>query len=346
MTKHARTVVGIALTALFLWLALRNVDLAAVGDALRSARYGFLVPAAACTLAGFALRAVRWQRILAPTADVPARRLFPIMMVGFATNNVLPARVGELARAYLAGSKAGVSRSSALATIVVERVCDGLTLIALMTATLAFAPLPTDEPALRAIVLVATLVFGLGTAGLAGMLLWPTLFLRVGRLVATRLPGRLETRVDGLLDAFLQGLGALRDLRAIAGIVGLSIGVWSLEWATYAFVLQAFSLGLSTVEWLAATTFLLVFVNLGIMLPSAPGYIGTYQFFAKLALNAFGVASASALGLAIVAHAMQYAIITSLGLLGLIRLGLTPTSWARLAPALQPVERRPAKEHH
>ena len=322
--RHLRLVASLALTALFLWLALRNVDLAGVGAALRSAHYGYLLPAALCTVAGYAVRTLRWRTILAPAKPIAFRRLFPVLMIGFATNNLLPARIGEFARAYVLGSREGVSRSTALATVVVERVCDGLTLIAMMTLTLLLFPLPIDDPRLRAVELGATAIFGVATVALIGLLLFPGPALAVARAIERPLPDALATRIERLLLSFIQGLTALRSRRALLEITGLSLLVWTLEGTVYGLVLRAFPFDLTPTEWLAASVFLLVFVNLGIMLPAAPGYIGTYQFFATLALGAFRVAPSLAFGLALVAHALQYSLITGMGLLCLWSLGLTP----------------------
>lgn len=337
MNKHARIVLGTVATVVFLWLALRNVDISAVGDALRTANYLLLIPAAICTVAGFCLRAVRWSYILRPTRSISFPRLFPIMMVGFAANNLLPARIGEFVRAYLAGSREGVSRSTALATIVVERVCDGLTLLTLMTVTLALFPIPMTDSKLQAVVVGASAIFAVATVILLGLILFPTRMLVPIRFGTRRLPARFEERSDALIDAFLAGLASLRNPRSLFSLFVLSAATWALEWATFAFVLRAFPLGLSAGEWLAAAAFLLVFVNLGIMVPSVPGYIGTYQFFATLALGAFAVNADYAFGLAVVAHAMQYTIITGIGLVCLWRLGLRLGSMAQIAPEGSPV---------
>jgi uncharacterized protein (TIRG00374 family) len=330
--KHARIVLGTAATVFFLWLALRNVDISAVGDALETANYWFLIPAALCTVGGFGMRTLRWSFILRPSKSIPFQRLFPVMMVGFAANNLLPARIGEFVRAFLTGSREGVSRSTALATIVVERVCDGLTLLSLMTVTLLLFPIPMDDSKLQAVVIGASLIFGVATVVLLGLILFPTRMLVPIRFGIGRLPERFASRADLLIDAFLEGLRSLRDLRSLLSLAALSIGIWTLECATFAFVLRAFPLGLSAGEWLAAAAFLLVFVNLGIMVPSVPGYIGTYQFFATLALSAFAVNDDYAFGLAVVAHAMQYTLITGIGLACLWRLGLRIGNVARIAP--------------
>lgn len=323
MGKRVRLIGGVLLTILFLWLALRNVDIAAVRDALGSANYLYLIPALLSGAVGYCMRTLRWKLILAPTKDIPFVRLFPVLMTGFATNNLLPARIGEFVRAFLLGSREGVSRSLSLATVVVERVCDGLTLIALMTVTLILFPLPVTDPKLRAVEIMATGIFGAATVILVALLFFPAPFLSLARFFLRPLPSALSGRIEGLLVSFIQGLNALRSPLALAGIAGLSVLVWLAEAGTYAFVLLAFPLNLAWGEWLAAASFLLVFVNLGIMIPSAPGYIGTYQFFAKLALGAFQVSSATAIGLSFVAHALQYSFITGVGLFCLWRLGLT-----------------------
>lgn len=335
MGKRVRLVAGVVLTIIFLWLALRNVDIAQVQEALRNANYAFLLPAILCSTAGYALRTLRWERILAPTKRVPFGRLFPVLMTGFAANNLLPARIGEFVRAYLLGSREGVSRSLALATIVVERVCDGLTLIALMTATLALFPLPVDDPRLHLVELSATAIFGVATLGLIALILCPGPLLRLAKLLLRPFPRALAVGVERLLLSFIQGLDALRSPAALARIAGLSLLVWTLEGASFAFMMLAFPFGLAPGEWLAAAAFLLIFVNLGIMIPSAPGYIGTYQFFATLALGAFQVPAALAVGLSLVAHAAQYTLVTGLGLLCLWRLGLTPGRLGGLATLRQ-----------
>lgn len=339
--RFVRVGFSLGLTALFVWLALRNVDLAAVGDALGSARYGYLIPAAIFTVAGFALRTVRWGRILEPVRRVPFRRLFPVLMVGFAANNLLPARIGELARAYALGGREGVSRGYALATIAVERVCDGVTLLVFMTVALLLFPLPVQSATLDTVIYAAIAVFSVATLALVSVVLWPARWLGITHVVARRLPRRVGAIVVGIAEAVLEGLSGLRSGRALLEIAGYSALIWLLEGAVFASMLRAFPLGLSTGEWLAASTFLLVFVNLGIMIPSLPGYIGTYQFFAKLALGAFNVAPAMALGLSLVAHAVQYGLITGMGLLSLWRMGLSPRGLGTLLPARAPA-RRPA----
>jgi uncharacterized protein (TIRG00374 family) len=336
LSKHIRIAAACGVTLVFLWLSIRNVNLDQLGTALRDANYVFLLPAAACSALAYLLRAARWHVTLSPVKEIPTRRLFPVTMIGFAANNVLPARIGEVVRAYVLGSREGISRSTALGTVLAERVFDGLTLIVLMIVAFLVYPLPGDDRRLQFVAVSAVVIFGLAGIGIVLLVLWPGPMMRLVRLVTRVLPGRLRERALGLLETFFEGLSTVRSASMLARIALLSLGVWLLEGGAFAAVLRAFSLGLDSREWLAAALFLLIFVNLGIMVPSAPGYIGTYQFFATLALGAFHVSASNALGLAIIAHATQYVLICSLGLISLFQLGLTPFSLRRLVPSVAP----------
>jgi uncharacterized protein (TIRG00374 family) len=132
--------------------------------------------------------------------------------------------------------------------------------------------------------------------------------------VARPLPKRIGTFAVGAFAAFVHGLSSMRNPGVVLGASLLSIVVWAIEWSAYFMVASAFSLGLSTVQLAAACAFMLVVVNLGIMLPAAPGYVGTFQFFAVAALAVWGVPREPALAVAIVAHLAQYVLVTGIGL--------------------------------
>src|SRR5256885_8904504 len=163
---------GIALTIVFLVLAFNKVDLAAFGEELRRVDYRWLVPSALCTLAGYALRTIRWQLILSGAARAPLRTLFPVLIMGFATNNLLPGRLGEFWRAYLLGRKRNVRKTFALASVFVERVFDGLTLIALLAVVSMNIQLPGWS---REIELFAALIFAGATLAVFVVLWRPSI---------------------------------------------------------------------------------------------------------------------------------------------------------------------------
>jgi uncharacterized protein (TIRG00374 family) len=331
--------IGFILTAIFLALAVRNVDLGLVAAELAAADYRLLLPAVTCTLAGYLLRTVRWQLILHPIHRVPLGTLFRVLMLGFATNNVLPARIGEVVRAYTLGRKAGVPASQSLATIVVERVFDGLTLLLLMAVALQVAPVPLDNDRLRLVEIASIAIFVTALVVLVLLLFLESRALALLAWLLRPLPRRLGQRLALLAESFIAGLRCLRHPGILIQVAACSLLVWGAEAASYAFITQAFNLGLAPQQQFGAVLFLLVFVNLGIMIPSAPGYIGTFQFFARLALAAFGVPGERAIGLAVLAHAMQYTLVTGIGLVVLWR-----EQWSLARIARAPAHLDPASD--
>lgn len=304
-------IVGLLLTLLFLALALRNVDPAALAAELRQMEYWWLLPSALCTLGGYALRTVRWQALLSGAARAPLRTLFPILIMGFAINNLLPGRLGELWRAYLLGSRRNVRKTSALASIFVERIFDGLALIALLSLVSTFVRLPGWG---REVQTLSSLVFLGATAGLTCLVLRPGLIRAIVAAAARPLPARLRARVLPTLDGFIDGAAILRQPSVLAWAALCSLGVWGLEGASYYLLSRGLELGLPPGTELPAMGLTLVMINLGIMVPSGPGYVGTQEFFGTRALGVFGVSVELALALVLVSHAIQYLLVTGLGL--------------------------------
>ncbi len=328
--------ISFVITAVFLVLAVRNVDLGAVAAELARADYRFLAPAAALTLTGYLLRTLRWGLILRPIRTVDFGTLFSVLMLGFASNNIMPARVGEIVRAYTLGRKVEVPTTLSLATIVVERVFDGLTLLLLMAVALQVAPVPLDNDRLRLVELASVGIFATALVVLVLLLVLEERALALLAVILRPLPRRFAERVTGMGDSFIKGLHALRHPRILVQIGIVSLLVWAAEAASYAFIARAFQLGLAPREYVGAVLFLVVFVNLGIMIPSAPGYIGTFQFFARLALTAFGVPGERAVGLALLSHAMQYTLVTGIGLVILWRERLSLARVVRVPAGLDP----------
>ncbi|MBI2940658.1 MAG: flippase-like domain-containing protein [Chloroflexi bacterium] len=321
--------IGLVVTIAFLATIVARVDLNQVGQALGSANYRYVAPALVAVATSYFLRTARWQRILAPTRMIPLRALFPVLMIGFMANNVLPARIGELVRAYSLGRSEGISKSLGLATIMLERLCDGLTLVlflALVSFTFPLPALSTNGAALSLGMEAAYIVGGvflLGTLGVLLLLVREDLTVRVLGIVGSRFPQRIGGLLEEKGQLFLQGLHAVRRARAILWIGALSVAVWSVETLIYFNVIQAFNLGLSLQRTLLAALVMLVVVNLGIILPSAPGYVGTFQFFTIAALRLFGVTAEIALSISLVAHAVQYVYVTGIGLLFFTRQNLS-----------------------
>jgi uncharacterized protein (TIRG00374 family) len=303
--------VGLALTVIFLVLALQKVDLPAFVDELRRINYIWLIPSAACTLIGYILRTVRWQVILSGAARAPIKTLFPILIMGFATNNLLPGRLGEFWRAYLLGRKRNVRKTFALASVVVERVFDGLTLIALLAVVSMAMQLPDKG---REVELIAAAVFLAATLGLV-VLLWRPAVVQVPlRRVLARFHGGMADWIEERFEAFVDGLSPLRQPPVLLFATALSVGVWLFEGGSYLLLSRGLSLNLPSNLELPGLGLALVTINLGIMIPSGPGYVGTQEFFGTTALGVVHANPQASLALIVVSHVVQYTLVTGLGL--------------------------------
>lgn len=311
MSFRKGRLIGFSLTAVFLWIVARNVSLTELVAVFRAADYRLVAPAAAVTLTGYFLRTFRWQRIVKPVAPLSFGDAFSVLMMGFASNNLLPARLGEFVRAYLLGRKIGVRKTYGMATIILERVCDGVTLIVFLGAVSLLVPLPGWGQEVQ---LFSSLLFLGATAGIVLLLTQERLTMRLLGVLLSPFPKQLAGAILRASRTFISGLHSLKSGSDLGMVVAISVVVWLLEATSYLLMCRAFGIWMSPLSQALAATFLLVVVNLGIMLPSAPGYLGTFQFFAVMALGAFGVSKETALAVGIASHLMQYLLVTAIGL--------------------------------
>jgi uncharacterized membrane protein YbhN (UPF0104 family) len=296
---RGRWIVGIVVSIFFLWVAFRQVsDVGHLADALGSANYLWLAPAVLLYLGGLFVRAVRWRILLLPIARIPVAPLFGILSIGFLVNNVLPARLGEIARAILVGRRHGVSRSAALATVVVERIFDGVVMLLFLGVASATAGARVAPEWLEVLVPLTAAAFGGAGIALAVLALAPTFALGLAARLLAPFPARLRESALSVANKFITGLGVLQDLELAAGVLATSIVAWLLELGAYVAVGQDYRL---TGEFNAYLLALSV-ANLGTMIPSSPGYVGTFDALVQRALAVFAVAPAPALAYAFVLH--------------------------------------------
>ncbi len=310
MFKKGR-IVGFLLTGVFLWLVARNVDGAELVSAFAKADYRLVAPAALATLTGYLVRTARWQRIVRPVAPLSFGSAFGILMMGFAANNLLPARLGEVVRAYMLRRRTGARKTYGLATIVLERVCDGLVLILFLGIVSISLPLPDWGQEVQ---VLSSALFLAATVAIVLLLMQEDVIVKIAYLLLGRFPDRLAGPLLRAMEVFISGLHALRSRRSVAYVILMSVVVWLLEAVSYLLLVTAFGVRLTPDVPVLAAGFLLVVVNLGIMIPSGPGYVGTFQAAAIGALGVFGVAKEPALALAILSHLMQWLLVTLIGL--------------------------------
>lgn len=302
---------GFVVTGGFIVLLLWKTDIHELRAALASANYFWVALIVVCILLSYTFRTIRWGWILRPTRQLPFRALLPVLFIGFMANNLLPARIGELVRAYALGQKTGLSKSLGLATILVERLCDGVTLVAVLGLVALLFPLPSWA---RQAGYVAGGLFFVVVLGALLVLASEERALDLLARACKPLPARLANGLQIKAAAFVVGLRALRSGRNLLLIVGWSVVIWSVETTSYVLVMRSFNPVLTSGTPLIAALLMMSMVNLGSLIPSAPGYVGVFQFFGVLALSAFGVPTGIALAIAIVSQAVQWVTVTGIGL--------------------------------
>jgi glycosyltransferase 2 family protein len=322
-----KAILGIAISAVLIWWVLRGVDLGLVWVEIRGARWGLLLAAVAVATSGFAVRAMRWKLLLHPLRPGTSfRSRFAAVNIGFSANNLLPARVGEFARAWAIARLEPVSASGAFGTLVVERFLDAIAVCGLILVAVLHPSFPPD--ATIAGRPLASLVIGL--AGLLGgllvvvlvLLLFPAAFLRMAGVALRFLPGGLGKRIVAVLEGFLAGLASLRDPRLLLGALLWSFGFWA--WNAVSFWLAFHAFGIE--EGYATALFVQGIIALGVAVPSAPGFFGTFHAAAVIALQeVYGVASGATLAFAFGYHLGGFIPVTLMGLWYAAQLGITLT---------------------
>ncbi len=337
MTRGWLTAIGLALSALLLYWALHDVAPAQLWGHLRAANLWLLALSVTIQSSAFLIRAARWRVFLKPALARPAYGArFASTCVGFMANNVLPARVGEFARAYALSRSQPISVSASFGSLVVERLFDGLTLCMFLAAPL-FLPGFRVAPGLGdQIVGKAMLMFLVfGGAGLALLLLiWrPHTFIRAFRASVGRLaPRRAADKIVEVLESFVEGLGAMRSPQLIAAGFAWSFVHWC--WSAVALYVGMLSFGISQPKYLGAV-FLQGVNALAVSVPSSPGFFGPFEASVRLALAPFGVPADAAVSFAVAFHIGSFAPVTLLGFYYVWRLGL---SWSEVGHSEEIVE--------
>ncbi len=316
MSRGLKIAASVAVSLAFVWFSLRGKDLGDVWHQLRSANYVWLIPYFALLLLIHVVRTVRWGLLVEPLLKIPFRRLNAISAVGFMALVILPLRLGEFARPYLARTPGKLSATAATASVVVERVLDGLMVAAMLIVLLLRVPL--SGPNIERVRVGGYTMFAFFFTLMAFLVLayWHHgLALRLARATIGRVSPSVCEKLCALLDAFIGGLKALPSLSRQILIVGLTAFYWGLNGFGMMVLARAFDIHLGVLE---AYTVLGVLV-IGVMLPAGPGMAGTFQFFCQLGLSLFmpqtEVARATAAAYANVLWGAQFVQQVGLGLI-------------------------------
>ncbi|MBN1561343.1 flippase-like domain-containing protein [candidate division KSB1 bacterium] len=322
--KDWKVIVGLCIAIVCLFFAFKDVDLLQMWSAFKDARYLYFIPAVAILFFSHMLRAWRWQLLLAPIASIRWKTLFSSLLIGYMANTFLPAHLGEFIRAYLVGKKSSVSGSAVFATIVIERILDVFTLLILMAFTIIIFPFPDW---VRKSGYISFAFIGLLFIGLVLVKKHRDRALAIVNRVLKPLPANIRHKINELLLSFLEGVVSLKTKRHYIFVTLLSV----LIWACYAYIFQ---LGLyafnfvekySTITWITPLV-LLVITTIAVLVPSSPGYVGTYHWLCQISLGLFGVPESDALSFAFTVHGVNFIPILIAGLVLVSLMGMSVKS--------------------
>ncbi len=345
--KHLRVIVGVlvaALTLYFLYKTVESLNPADVWDKFVRAQYWWIVPGVAVYFVALWARTWRWHYLLRPLKPIPLRRLFPMVVIGYMGNNIYPARAGEVLRSYVLKRQDGVSISASLATVLIERIFDGVVMLLFVFIALPLTPSLSNE--LRFTVIFGSLAFFGALAVFLVLAARPADATRLsGWLIRRLVPVRFRDKTLSLAERFLHGLASLRRARDVLMVFVTSMVIWLTETVKYWFVMHAFGFQVDFYVLMLMNGV----VNLATTIPTIlPGYIGTFDTPGINVLHVFGVPVDTATAYTVVLHGALWLPPTLLGAWYMARMGL---SWRKVSSEWKPEETPaaadlpPAEEH-
>ena len=311
-----KLVLGIILSAILVYLSMRGVEYKEILKGLQNANYIFLFPAIILFLSLSLLRSLRWGVILSPLEEIGQRKLFPITCIGFMAIALIPMRIGELVRPYLISTKSRIPLTSSLATILVERVLDGITLLSILFFVIFACNVPGW------LIKVGQSFFGIFLI-LASLMLFfrfrKDLALRALSPLLNKLPKQISARIETLIGNLVEGFGIISSPKKFIYAILLSLLIW--VFSALAIYCLYFFQGLHLP--LFSSFVVLVVTAIGISLPTAPGFLGNFQFGCIMALLIFGVSKSDAFAFSMVYYLLGIGINILLGLVFLASMGIS-----------------------
>lgn len=318
MRNPWRGAIGLALTVLLLWWVFHDVDWTELRRDVRRADLLLLLISIAVATLIFPLRAIRWRPILAPIAPgLPYGPLWRATAIGMMANNVLPARAGELVRGYVLSRETGVPFSAAFASLVVDRVFDGMIVLLLMVTAMFDPRFPAGVSARTYAGTGVVLMAGVALA-LYAIVFFPDRLIRVYELFARRVAPRFEERGRVMLRSFAHGLSVLRHPRRFLVVFWWALLLWLVQALGFWLGFRAFGIDVP----FSAALFVQGLIVIGVAAPSTPGFFGLFEFAAVTGLQLYGVSDSLAVAWALAFHVLSLVPITVIGLYYVYRRGM------------------------
>ena len=323
MKSRWRAALGVVLSAALIYWTLHGISPTEVAHRLSQADPLLFAVATFCATAIFALRARRWKTILEPVApNIPLGPLWRATAIGMMVNNVVPARAGEIARAYALTKETPVPFATALASLAVDRLFDAIVLL-LLAATALLDPVLSSEQTFAGRPL-SSFAAGAGTIvvvlliALYALVFFPKQLLRLFELFARRVSPSVEERGRTMLETFVRGLSVLRSPGRFAAVFGWTLAHWLLNAVGFWFAFKAVGINAP----FSAALFLQAFIALGTAVPALPGFFGVFEYMSVQGLAVYGVSQEQAATWAIGYHLFSFIPITLIGAFYFARLGV------------------------
>jgi len=319
MRKRWRLILGIVLSALFVYLSIRDVDWAELWGLFSAGNYFWLIPAFLMLLVINYVRGYRWRLLMHPDTSLGLTKSFHYVNIGYLFNNILPAKAGEVVRTVLAGRIVSGGFGQAVSSLLIERLLDVLTLVPLLLVLIPILDLP--QWATR-----GGLVFGVvAVAGTIALLV----LARIGKRGVDwlwRFVGRIplvgHPRIREMVDNLVEGFGVLWNRQVLPGVLISSLVIWG-GYALFNYVIML-ALRLSHLPFSAAALVLCT-TGFSMIVPSSPGGIGPFEWAGVQALALFGVTESVAFGYTLGLHLFT---ILSMDLFGLVGLAVEGVNYA------------------
>jgi len=330
-TNHTRSVnwkalVGLLVSGVSFYVAIRNLEPGRVWEAFLQAQYTWIVPAVLLYLFALVARTARWRALLASEQRIPLRELLPTMAMGRGANNIYPFRTGEIVRVLLLNRRHTISVVAGLASILVERIFDGLTMILFLLLAALIGGIPSY---LRYIVWAASAVFGAALVSVYAVVIWPSQVQRIADWLIERIsPRRFCAQLKDIVERFIAGLSSIRSIGTLTLVLLFSISVWTAETISYRLLMNSFGFSIGFHQLLLMSGA----ANLGTALPSGPANVGTFDAPAIEVLSRVGVSRNTAIGYQALLHAVLWCTETFAGLWFMWRTGLERSDLQQTLP--------------
>jgi uncharacterized protein (TIRG00374 family) len=297
---------GFIISAVLVYLSVRGINFRDIVQDLQEINLLYVLLFLILTTLMQWLRSYRWGVILQPLEKIDQLSLFSVTSVGFLAIAAIPARIGELARPYLIAKRSTIKMSSALGTVIVERVLDSFSVLTIAVIVLLLNDLPSWMIKSSVLLFTLTLIIFCCILGLV----WRReTALKIINRILSKLPGKFANKIDEIIHRFIDGFQIIVNMKILLYLFTLSAIIWLVDVLAILILLKAFYFSLPVM----ASFVVMIILIVGIAVPTAPGYIGSWHYSCILALGFFGIAKPDAFSFAVVYHFLAMIIVVFLG---------------------------------